>query len=47
MLAEKLLEEGKLITMPTQVIGGLEAVSEGLQTLKDGKVSRTKLVVKL
>lgn len=46
-LAEKLLEEGTLITMPTQVLGGLEATSQGLQMLKDGKVSRTKLVVKV
>lgn len=44
--AEKLLSEGRLITMPTQVIGGLGAVPKGLQDLKDGKVRRSKLVVK-
>ena len=47
-LTEKLLEEGKIKTHPHRVNeGGLGGVLEGLQELREGKVSGEKLVYRL
>jgi NADPH:quinone reductase-like Zn-dependent oxidoreductase len=46
-MIDGLLAEGKLITMPTKEIGGLEAAVEGMEMLKAGKVRGEKLVVKV
>lgn len=43
-VAEGLLNEGKIKAHPTEVRKGLEGVPQGLQDLKDGKVSGVKLV---
>lgn len=42
-LAEKLLAQKKIKTHPSQVGKGLEGVMEGLQYMKEGKVSGVKL----
>lgn len=44
-LVDDLLAEGKMFTMPTKVIGGLDAAVEGMEMLKAGKVRGEKLVV--
>ncbi|KDQ12688.1 hypothetical protein BOTBODRAFT_146503 [Botryobasidium botryosum FD-172 SS1] len=41
----KWLEEGVLVPPKTTVIGGLAAVPEGIQRLKEGKISGEKLIV--
>jgi len=47
-LTEGLLSEGKLKTHPAEVReGGLAAIPQGFQDLKDGKVSGVKLVYKV
>ncbi|KAK0333243.1 hypothetical protein LTR91_024143 [Friedmanniomyces endolithicus] len=47
-LAEKLLAEGKLKVHPPKVEkGGLKGVFDGMQQLKEGKVSGTKLVYQI
>ena len=43
-LSEELINSGKIKTHPTEVRKGLEGVPQGLQDLKDGKVSGVKLV---
>ncbi|KAF2849571.1 oxidoreductase-like protein [Plenodomus tracheiphilus IPT5] len=43
-LAEDLINSGKVKTHPTEVRKGLEGVPQGLNDLKDGKVSGVKLV---
>jgi NADPH:quinone reductase-like Zn-dependent oxidoreductase len=43
-VAEELINSGKIKTHPTEVRKGLENVPQGLQDLKDGKVSGVKLV---
>jgi len=43
-ISEELINSGKVKTHPTQVRNGLEGVPQGLQDLKDGKVSGVKLV---
>jgi NADPH-dependent curcumin reductase CurA len=42
-----LINSGKIKTHPTEVRNGLENVPQGLQDLKDGKVSGVKLVYKV
>lgn len=47
-VAKDLYASGKLVVHPPRVEkGGLEGVFDGLQMLKDGKVSGTKLVYPL
>ena len=46
-IAEELVNSGKIVTHRTVVRNGLEGIVEGLQELKDGKVSGTKLVYKV
>ncbi|KAF2635624.1 oxidoreductase-like protein [Massarina eburnea CBS 473.64] len=47
-VAQELINQGKIRTHPTEVrSGGLEAIPQGLQDLKDGKVSGKKLVYKI
>ena len=47
-LSEKLLAEGKLVPHPAKVgSGGLEGVIQGLDDMKNGKVSGQKLVYNL
>ncbi|KAK3369373.1 chaperonin 10-like protein [Lasiosphaeria ovina] len=47
-LAEKLLAEGRIRVHPVQVgEGGLEGVFEGLQAMREGKVSGKKLVYRI
>ena len=43
-LSEDLFNSGKVVAHPTETQKGLENVPEGLQRLKDGKVSGKKLV---
>lgn len=43
-LAENLINSGKIKTHPVEVRKGLEGVPQGLNDLKDGKVSGVKLV---
>ncbi|KAI4909275.1 hypothetical protein J4E90_007972 [Alternaria incomplexa] len=45
--AEEWFGQGKLKTHPIEVRSGLEGVPQGLQDLKDGKVSGVKLVYKV
>lgn len=47
VLTEELLEKGLLKTHPAKVRDGLEGVLEGMQELKDGKVSGVKLVYRV
>lgn len=47
-VAERLYAEGKLRAHPPKVGSpGLEGVLEGIQTLKEGKVSAAKLVYRV
>jgi NADPH:quinone reductase-like Zn-dependent oxidoreductase len=47
-LTEKLLAEGKLKTHPEEVRGnGLEGALQGMQDMKDGKISAAKLVYRI
>lgn len=46
-VAEDLINSGKIKTHPVEVRNGLEGVPQGLQDLKDGKVSGVKLVFKV
>lgn len=46
-LTEKLLAEGKLTLFPTARKGGLQGVFEGLDELRQGKISAQKLVYKI
>lgn len=47
-LSEDLINSGKIKTHPAEVRpGGLDAIPQGLQDLKDGKVSGVKLVYKV
>jgi NADPH:quinone reductase-like Zn-dependent oxidoreductase len=47
-VSEELINSGKIKPHPTEVReGGLEGIMQGLQDLKDGKVSSTKLVYKI
>lgn len=47
-IAEKLLEEGKVKVHPPVIKeGGLEGILDGLQELKEGKVSGGKLVYRV
>lgn len=47
-MAEKLFAEGKVKAHPKEVrSGGLEGIFGGLNDLKTGKVSGTKLVYKI
>lgn len=43
-ISEELFNSGKLKAHPTQVRKGLEGIPQGLDDLKDGKVSGVKLV---
>jgi NADPH:quinone reductase-like Zn-dependent oxidoreductase len=43
-LSEELINSGKIKTHPVEVRNGLDGVTQGLQDLKDGKVSGVKLV---
>ena len=45
--AQDLINSGKIKTHPAEIRGGLEGVPQGLQDLKDGKVSGVKLVYKV
>ena len=47
VLTEELLERGLLKTHPAKVRDGLEGVLDGMQELKDGKVSGVKLVYRV
>ena len=46
-VSEDLINSGKIRTHPVEVRNGLEGVPQGLQDLKDGKVSGVKLVYKV
>jgi NADPH:quinone reductase-like Zn-dependent oxidoreductase len=46
-VSEELINSGKIKTHPVEVRSGLEGVPQGLQDLKDGKVSGVKLVYKV
>jgi hypothetical protein len=47
-LAEKLLDHGLIKSHPIKLMeGGLEGISDGMQYLKDGKVSGVKLVYRI
>jgi hypothetical protein len=46
-LTEKLLEQGLLKTHPAKVRDGLAAILDGMQELKEGKVSGSKLVYRV
>ena len=47
-LSEKLLKDGKVKVHPLSVRpGGLKGVLDGLQEMREGKVSGTKLVYKV
>jgi NADPH:quinone reductase-like Zn-dependent oxidoreductase len=46
-VSEDLINSGKIKTHPVEVRNGLEGVPQGLQDLKDGKVSGVKLVYKI
>jgi NADPH:quinone reductase-like Zn-dependent oxidoreductase len=46
-VSEELINSGKIRTHPAEVRTGLENVPQGLQDLKDGKVSGVKLVYKI
>ncbi len=46
-LAEKLLEQGKIKPHPASVRRGIEGILEGMQELKEGKVSGVKLVYRI
>lgn len=47
-VAAKLYAEGKLLPHPPKVgAGGLEGVLEGMQFMKEGKVSGVKLVYRI
>jgi NADPH:quinone reductase-like Zn-dependent oxidoreductase len=45
--SEELINSGKIRAHPTEVRSGLDGVPQGLQDLKDGKVSGVKLVYKV
>ena len=46
-LAEKLLQEGKIRPHPADVRVGIEGILDGMQEMKDGKVSGVKLVYRI
>lgn len=46
-LAETLLAEGKIKGTPTVRPGGLQGVLEGFEDMRNGKVSRQKLVYRI
>jgi NADPH:quinone reductase-like Zn-dependent oxidoreductase len=46
-VVEPLLAAGKIKPHPTMVVGGLEEVLNGMQLMKAGKLSATKLVFKV
>lgn len=46
-LAEELLKEGKIRPHPVDVRVGIENILDGMQEMKDGKVSGVKLVYKI
>jgi NADPH-dependent curcumin reductase CurA len=45
--SEDLINSGKIKPHPTKVQNGLQGVPQGLQDLKEGKVSGVKLVYKV
>jgi NADPH:quinone reductase-like Zn-dependent oxidoreductase len=46
-VAQELVESGKIKTHPAEVRGGLADIPQGLQDMKDGKVSGVKFVYKV
>jgi hypothetical protein len=47
-LAEKLLDQGLIKSHPVKLMeGGLEGILDGMQYLKDGKVSGVKVVYRI
>lgn len=47
VLTEKLLEQGLLKTHPAKVRDGLEGILDGMQEVKEGKVSGAKLIYRV